>query len=82
MPTASELVLIAIAGCAIVIANGRVADWFASSPARSTKSKRPGVVGVPDNAPAAESDTPDGSEPLATDHEYGSAPPLAFTAAL
>lgn len=35
----------------------------------------PTVVGVPENTPAALSDTPDGNEPVRRDHEYEPEPP-------
>ena len=47
------------------------------SVAVTVKSKLPPDVGVPLNAPPAESATPGGREPPVTASEYGAVPPLA-----
>ena len=41
------------------------------------KVKLPEVVGVPVNAPAEESVSPEGNVPAVTENEYGDVPPLA-----
>ena len=59
------------------ICSALVTDWLAESCKRTVKSNVPALAGVPVTAPFAARLRPPGSDPPATDHEYGGAPPLA-----
>jgi len=63
----------------IVNDNGAVADCDALSVTFTVKLLDPAAPGVPDILPAARL-SPDGSDPLAIDQEYGGVPPVALSA--
>jgi len=69
-----------IPGGLIVSDRAAVADTDALSVARTVKLLDPAALGVPDIVPPAERLNPAGSDPLATDHEYGGDPPEATSA--
>ena len=62
----------------------RLSDFEALAPelsvACTVKFAGPAAVGIPEIVPFAASDSPAGSEPLVTDHEYVPVPPLAAKA--
>ena len=57
-----------------------MAEADALSVTRTVKLLDPAVPGVPDIVPFAARFIPAGSDPLATDHEYGGDPPEAPSA--
>ena len=57
--------------------NAAVAEADALSVTRTVKLLVPAAPGVPDMVPAGARLNPAGSDPLATDHEYGGDPPEA-----
>src|SRR5512140_994749 len=69
-------------GATTRIVQGRVADPLALSATRRVKAKLPAVEAAPEMTPAGLRFKPAGSEPLATDHEYGVMPPLAVNVVL
>ena len=68
MPDGSEDVVITKPGGLIVMDNAVVADTDALSVTFTLKLLDPAVVGVPEIVPPARLN-PDGSDPLASDHE-------------
>ena len=68
------------AGGLMVIDRAAVADTDALSVTLTVKLLGPAVPGVPDIVPPAARFNPAGSDPLATDHEYGGDPPDAASA--
>jgi hypothetical protein len=64
----------------IVSDSAAVAEASALSVTRTVKLFGPAMVGVPDMVPLAARLNPAGSDPLATDHEYGGDPPVAPSA--
>ena len=60
--------------------NAAVAEADALSVTRTVKLLDPALPGVPDMVPPAARLNPAGSDPLATDHEYGGDPPEAPSA--
>jgi hypothetical protein len=65
------------AGGLIVSDTAAVAEIDALSVTRTVTLLDPAVPGVPDIVPPAARLSPDGSDPLAIDHEYGGDPPAA-----
>ena len=81
MPAGSDDVVIPKAGGLIVSNRAAVAEADALSVTRTVKlAPDTAVPGVPDIVPPVARLNPAGSEPLATDHEYGGAPPDAAKA--
>ena len=81
MPAGSEDVVIPNAG--VMVSDNAavaVAEADALSVTRTVKLLDPAVPGVPDMVPPAARLNPAGSDPLATDHEYGGNPPEAASA--
>ena len=65
------------AGGLTVTDRAAVAEADALSVTLTVKLACPAVLGVPDSVPPAARLRPAGSDPLATDHEYGGDPPEA-----
>jgi hypothetical protein len=62
--------------------NGLLAEFDCVSMTSTENGKVPVVVGMPEITPVPPfSDRPAGNEPLAIDHVYGVAPPLAASVA-
>ena len=80
MPAGSDDVVMVSAGGLIVSDSAAVAETDALSVTRTVKLLDPAVPGVPDIVPPAARLSPDGSDPLAIDHEYGGDPPAAPSA--
>lgn len=80
MPAGNDEVVIPKADGLIVSESGAVADPDALSVTFTVKLLDPAVPGVPDMDPPAERLNPAGSDPLATDQEYGGDPPEAASA--
>ena len=80
MPAASDDVVICKAGGSIVSDSAAVAEADLLSVTRTVKVLDPAVPGVPDMVPPGARVNPAGSDPLATDHEYGGDPPEAASA--
>jgi hypothetical protein len=68
------VVVITSGGGLTVILKLRLAVLDAPSVTVAVKLKAPGVVGVPEINPSADSESPAGAEP---DHRYGGVPPEA-----
>jgi hypothetical protein len=64
----------------IVSDSAAVAETDALSVTRTVKLLGPAAPGVPDTVPPADRLSPEGSEPLDTDHVYGAEPPVAPSA--
>ena len=77
MPAGNDDVVIPRVGGLIVNESAAVAVADALSVTRTVKLLDPAVPGVPDIVPPADRLIPAGSDPLATDHEYGGDPPVA-----
>jgi len=69
VPAASEEVVITKGTGLMVSDNALVTETDALSVTRTVKLLDPAVPGVPDMVPPADRLSPDGSVPLATDHE-------------
>jgi hypothetical protein len=69
-----------MAGGLIVSDSAAVVDPDALSVTRTVKLLDPAAPGVPEIVPPAERLKPVGSDPVATDHEYGGEPPDAPSA--
>ena len=82
MPAASDAVVIAKGGAPglMVSDSTAVTEFTALSVTRTVKLLDPAVPGVPDIVPPGARLNPAGSNPLATDHEYGGDPPEAPSA--
>jgi hypothetical protein len=76
----SDDVVIPMAGGLIVSDSAAVVDPDALSVTRTVKLLDPAAPGVPEIVPPAERLKPVGSDPVATDHEYGGEPPDAPSA--
>jgi hypothetical protein len=68
------------AGALIVSESAAVAEADLLSVTRTVKLLDPAVPDVPDIVPPGARVRPAGSDPLATDHEYGGDPPEAASA--
>jgi hypothetical protein len=79
VPAGNDEVVIPKPGVLIASDRAAVADADELSVTFAVKLAVPAVAGVPDIVPPAERLRPAGSEPLATDHEYGGDPPVAPT---
>jgi hypothetical protein len=79
VPAGSDDVVIPKAGL-IVSDSAAVAETDLLSVTRAVKPLDPAVPGVPDIVPPAARFNPAGSDPPATDHEYGGVPPEAPSA--
>jgi hypothetical protein len=79
VPGGSEPVVIfgGVGAGLMVICRAFEVDRLAESVTLAVKSYAPAVVGVPEIAPLPASVRPGGKDPLATDHAYGGAPPVA-----
>jgi hypothetical protein len=77
VPAGSDDVVIPKALGLTVSDNAAVADANALSVTRTVKLLDPAAAGVPDMVPPAARLNPAGSDPTATDHEYGGDPPDA-----
>ena len=80
MPAGSDDVVIPNTCGLTVSDSAAVAIADALSVTRTVKLLNPAVPGVPDMVPPAARLNPAGSDPLATDHEYGGDPPDAPSA--
>ena len=80
MPTGSDDVVIPNPGGLTVSDSAAVANADTLSVTRTVKLLNPALPGVPDMVPPAARLNPAGSDPLATDHEYGGDPPEAPSA--
>jgi hypothetical protein len=69
-----------MAGGLIVSDSAAVVNPDALSVTRTVKLLDPAAPGVPEIVPPAERLKPVGSDPVATDHEYGGEPPDAPSA--
>ena len=77
MPAGSDDVVISNAAGLIVTDSAAVVVAEALSVTRTVKLLDPALPGVPEIVPPAAKLNPAGSDPLATDHEYGGDPPEA-----
>jgi hypothetical protein len=75
VPAGSDDVVIPNAGGLIVSDSAAVAEPDPLSVTRTVKLLDPAVPGVPDIVPPGARVKPAGSDPLASDHEYGGVPP-------
>ena len=75
-----EEVVIPKPGGLIATDKAMVAEPDAPSVTFTVNALDPVVLGVPDSMPSAERLRPAGSDPVATDHEYGGVPPEAAKA--
>ena len=80
MPAASDDVVIPKAAGLIASDSAAVAEADALSVTRTVKLLDPAVPGVPDMVPPAARLNPAGSDPVASDQEYGGDPPDAPSA--
>ena len=76
MPAGRDDVVITNPGAVIVSDSAAVSDFDALSVTFAVNVAGPAVEGVPDIVPPPERLNPAGSDPLATDHEYGAVPPV------
>ena len=75
MPAGSDEVVIPKGGGLMVSDNAAVTETDELSVTRTVKFFDPALPGVPDMVPPAARFNRAGSDPLATDHEYGGVPP-------
>jgi hypothetical protein len=80
VPAASDAVVIPKGGGLIASESVAVAEANALSVTRTVMLADPAVPGVPDMVPPGARLNPAGSDPPATDHEYGGVPPEAPSA--